>query len=274
MNQLKIPSFLRYLPYKAYRLLLLTVLILSFSPSCSLASIPSLDESLLKSANGKMLLLDFYSKYCATCTAMSPHVNALSKKQKDTLTLKHIDVGTPEGQKYLKSYAIEGTPTYILFDKMGHPLYRMIDRISPLVLERQILRLTHQLPPVHFPESIALPVPPLDAESPLSNLIIIALDEKSCSACDSMRPFLKGFEMAQEKHLKVVYIDVNTPEGKKIQHDLRLGKPPGYVLLDNSRSYFADGHARGKLLTLSGEIEPKRFWNLIRLFSSDGLQSK
>jgi thiol-disulfide isomerase/thioredoxin len=235
------------------------------------AALPNMDQLGQSPEKGKMVLLDFYSKYCSTCTAMSPYVNALSKKQQSSIVLKHLDVGSVEGKKYIDSYQIEGTPTYILFNNSGVPVYRMSDRISPLVLERQVQRLTHQLPPVRLPQSIVLPQPPLDGDDVLSNMILLATEGKGCTACSSMKPFLKGFEMAQKNHLKVIYVDVDAPEGKSVQKLFNLSAPPGYVLLDNSHSYFSDVQARGRLMTLNGKIEPKRFWNLIRLFSSDGL---
>ncbi|MEM0951466.1 MAG: thioredoxin family protein [Cyanobacteria bacterium P01_H01_bin.74] len=242
-------------------------------PNISLASsIPPLDAKVLAEADGKFIMMDFYSSYCATCQAMDPYLKMLAKKQKKQLLIKHIDIGTPEGKQYITAYGIDGTPTYVLFSKAGEPVYKMSDRISPVVLEKQFLRIARQLRPVFLSDALALPDDHLSGTSPLASLILLAVEKPACSRCDTMRPFLKGFELAQNNGLKVIYVNQTSDAGQQLTKALRIKSVPTYVLLDNGYSSFQNANTRGELLTLKGSIEPKRLWHLIRMFSATGLE--
>lgn len=99
-----------------------------------------LPSELQAEAHGKYMLVEFYSPYCGTCQMMKPHVEALKNKVDDKVVIKPVDASQPPNVKYVRTYGIKGTPTYILFNPSGKMVYRMDDRISPVILEKQVMK--------------------------------------------------------------------------------------------------------------------------------------
>lgn len=209
------------------------------TPHPALATVPSLlPDELQRPAAGKMVLLDFYSAYCGTCQMMEPHLKSLAARMNHNLHLERIDLGEPDNEKYLSQFEIQGTPTYILYDGNGKILYRMKDFIAPLVLERQVLRLTGQLKKTNFPSGVRLPsghpLSPQGTSDAFNQMILVAFENQKCEPCREMSPYLQGFELSGQSGLHVLRIDTATPEGKKMMSALSIRQTPAYVLFDNN----------------------------------------
>jgi thiol-disulfide isomerase/thioredoxin len=275
----KAPVKFLFRPALALALVAASVLMattVSFS-GLAMAGTPALPEELKQDAKGRMVLLDFYSAYCGTCQMMEPHLKALQAKVSKDVLVERVDLGTDGTNKYMDLYAIQGTPTYVLFDPHGKPLYRMGDMITPVVLERQVLRLTGQLKTVNLPEELHLPKPTLLTDKPLSQMILLSFESANCKQCQSMAPYLQGFELAGQQGLQVVHLDTDTPAGKKLMESWSIKTLPAYMLLDNGPASNpavnkdAKASARPELFRMAGKIEPRALWDLIRLFGDSGV---
>jgi thiol-disulfide isomerase/thioredoxin len=245
---------------------------------CAHADTPALPEEILKQADGKMVLLDFYSAFCGTCQMMEPYVRALEAKTSHDIRFKRIDLASADGEKYMDLYNIQGTPTYVLFDAQGKPLYRMQELITPLVLEKQVLRLTGQLKQVSIPEEIVFPpteTGPVKTgkadpvNNKLNDMILVSFENAKCQDCQSMTPYLQGFEMTGQQGLHVVHLDTETKGTKQLMDELSIKSLPAYVLFDNSSA--ANNASRGELFRMTGIIKPRVLWDLIRLFGNAGV---
>lgn len=272
----KMPSRKRWQSGLLTALLLLTSWLSSLQIP-ALASTPALPSELKKDNAGKMVLLDFYSAFCGTCQMMEPYVKALTTKTNKQLTYQRIDLGDSGNEKYMKLYGIEGTPTYILYNAQGQPLYRMQDYITPVVLERQILRLTGQLKPTDFPAGVTLPTAHQQASGQqpsreeLEEMILISFETENCEPCHAMTPYLEGFEMTEEKGLHIMHVDSTSPTGKALMGKLAIKAVPAYVLFDNNASATSKADARGELFRMTGAIQPRLLWEVIRMFGNPGV---
>jgi thiol-disulfide isomerase/thioredoxin len=239
----------------------------------AMADTPALPDELKQGAKGRMVLLDFYSAFCGTCQMMEPHIKALQAKVNRDVMVERVDLGAGSGNKYMDLYAVQGTPTYVLFDPQGKPLYRMGDMITPVVLERQVLRLTGQLKTVHLPEEFQLPKRALLTDKPLSEMILLSFESATCKPCQSMAPYLQGFELAGQQGLQVVHLDADTPAGKKLMESWAIKTLPAYMLLDNGPVNGMDAKSgeRPELFRMAGKIDPRALWDLIRLFGDSGV---
>lgn len=253
-------------------------LLASISVAVRAEETPALPEELKQQADGKMVLLDFYSAFCGTCQMMEPYVRALEAKTAHDISFKRIDLSSADGEKYVNLYKIQGTPTYVLFDVQGKPVYRMQELITPLVLEKQVLRLTGQLKQVPIPADVALPPtePSLatpeklgQLDSKLNDMILISFENAKCTDCQAMTPYLHGFEMTGQQGLHIVHLDTETQGGKKLMDELSIKSLPAYVLFDNNGA--ANSTSRGELFRMTGSIKPRVLWDLIRLFGNAGV---
>jgi thiol-disulfide isomerase/thioredoxin len=248
-------------------------LVASFS-CLAFGATPALPDELKQDAKGRMVLLDFYSAYCGTCQMMEPHLKALEARVNKDVFLERVDLGKESTAKYMSLYGIQGTPTYMLFDPQGKPIYRMGDMITPVVLERQVLRLTGQLKTVRLPLEFPLPQPTSPAEHALGQMILLSFESNSCKDCKTMSPYLQGFELAGQQGLQVVHLNTDTPPGKKLMETWAIKTLPAYMLLDNSQganTKDATGDSRPELFRMSGKMEPKTLWDVIRMFGDAGV---
>jgi thiol-disulfide isomerase/thioredoxin len=232
----------------------------------------------------KMTLLDFYSQYCGTCQMMHPYVQELEGKIGDSVHFKHIDIGAPNFTQYIQSYQISGTPTYVLYDTNGKAVYRMSDRISAPVLEKQVMRVMHRLQPVQLPEDLPLPKPVEGRESAWSNLILLAFEKTDCETCQILLPHINGFEKAGAADgLHVIHMNAdesNLQDAAQREHlktlmsRLKVRTLPTYILLDNAQFAMhapSNPHERGELFRAAGKVQPNSLWQVIRLFSQSGV---
>ena len=258
---------------KLVALSLFAVLALAFNVPMALAEAPPPTPDLpveLRDPSGKLTLLDFFSPSCGACMMMEPHTERLRIRTADKVSYKKIDLSETANTKYMDSYGVTATPTYLLFDANGKPLYRMESMIVPTVLEKQVLRETGQLTQVDFPSGVlssisATPVKTDDAR--LANLLLVAFENPGCPSCKTMAPYLAGFEMAGQDGLSIIHVNTDSVDGKALIGKLSLEKVPSYVLFDNAND------TKEELVRLDGNIKPKDLWNVIRLFGSDGLKT-
>lgn len=115
-----------------------SLFLLSFSPS--LAATPDRPPEFNAPAAGKFLLLDFYTPYCGTCRMMEPHVRDLTEKTQGKMNLERVDISQTPNRKYISAFDIQSTPTYVLFNPGGKAVYKMEDTISPVILEKNVLK--------------------------------------------------------------------------------------------------------------------------------------
>lgn len=232
----------------------------------------------------KMTLLDFYSQYCGTCQMMHPYVQELESKVGDSVHFEHIDIGVPNYTHYIQSYQISGTPTYILYDTNGKAVYRMSDRISAPVLEKQVMRVMHRLQPVQLPDDLLVPKPVEGKETAWSNLILLAFEKKDCETCQILLPHINGFEKAgYADGLRVIHMNADESSLqdaaqrdhlKALMSRLKVRTLPTYILLDNAQFTThapENPHERGELFRAAGKVQPNSLWQVIRLFSQSGV---
>ena len=85
-----------------------------------------------------------------------------------------------------------------------------------------------------------------------------------------MTPYLQGFELAGKQGLHVVHLNMDTPEGKQLMDRLAIKALPAYMLLDNSQKN-TSSDARPELFRISGKMDPKALWEVIRMFGDAGV---
>jgi thiol-disulfide isomerase/thioredoxin len=81
-------------------------------------------------ATGQSLLLEVQSPYCLGCVALKPAVDRLETELQDKLVVRHVDIQSAEGRRLVKQYAIEFTPTFILFDAAGKEQWRSVGQLD------------------------------------------------------------------------------------------------------------------------------------------------
>ncbi|WP_373533202.1 thioredoxin domain-containing protein [Vampirovibrio sp.] len=237
------------------------------------AETPPLSDTFRKEADGKLVLLDFYSDYCGTCQMMAPKLKLMQRKTRDQIVFRHIDVASEANKKYWEQYQLHGTPTYVLYDAQGKPIYKMEALITPVVLEKQLLRHIDRLKPVTIPEGVEIPRLGLENGAPLNQLLLFSFENEACEPCQEMAPFLNGFEISGKPNLKILRLNTNTDSAKKLMGQLNIKKLPAYALLDNSLVSPANlaNNRRGELFVMTGKVPPRALWDIIRMFGEPGV---
>lgn len=237
------------------------------------AETPALPESLRRDTHGKLVLLDFYSDYCGTCQMMAPKLKAMQRKTRDQIVFRHIDVSGEANKTYWEKFQLRGTPTYVLYNRQGEPVYKMQELITPVVLEKQLLRHTDRLKAVEIPDGIEIPRLGTDQESTTSQLLLFSFENDACESCQEMTPYLSGFEISGKPNLKVFRLNSKTESAKKLMSQLNIKELPAYALLDNSLVSPANlaGNRRGELFVLTGKVPPRVLWDVIRMFGESGV---
>jgi cytochrome c-type biogenesis protein len=85
--------------------------------------------------NGKPLLVEFMSKNCGICTQMKPVVNEVQRTcMGKNIDIKVLDISKSKYSHLKKQYRLLGIPTFILFDKDGKEVSRLIGKQSKVSL--------------------------------------------------------------------------------------------------------------------------------------------
>lgn len=109
-------------------------------------------SSVLKQSN-KPALLEFYAEWCSSCRRMHPVVEKIHRDAHGKLDWIRVDVDDPKYQALVRQYHIAGTPTFIMYDKAGHPTFRMERMISGSLLRLLAARAVGSLPQRPVPAS-------------------------------------------------------------------------------------------------------------------------
>jgi thiol-disulfide isomerase/thioredoxin len=80
--------------------------------------------------SGRPVLLEVQSPYCLGCVAMKPAVDRLEIELQGKLVVRRVDIQSDEGRRLVKQYAIEFTPTFILFDAAGKEQWRSVGQLD------------------------------------------------------------------------------------------------------------------------------------------------
>ncbi len=105
------------------RIMILAVLVLTFSTSCSNAS--GLDDSLNKAkAEGKITMLELGSVGCIPCEQMKPVMQKLRDTYQGKLEVIFIDVR--RDNKTGRRFGVNMIPTQVFLDKDGKEFHRHI----------------------------------------------------------------------------------------------------------------------------------------------------
>ncbi|MCG3149794.1 MAG: hypothetical protein PCFJNLEI_03259 [Verrucomicrobiae bacterium] len=87
---------------------------------------------------GQPLLLEVQSPFCFGCVAVKPVVDRLENELRDKLAVRRVDIQSAEGRQLLKQYAIEVTPTFILFDATAKEQWRGTGTLDAEVVRRLV----------------------------------------------------------------------------------------------------------------------------------------
>lgn len=251
----------------------LTALTVLMAPLLVRADTPRLPETLKQDTQGKMVLLDFYSDYCGTCQMMAPKLKGMQRKTRDQIAFKHVNVAEDKNRSYWEQFELNGTPTYVLYNPQGKPIYKMQGLITPVVLEKQLLRQTGQLKPIEIPAGVELPLLTDRQPDSLNHLLLLSFEDDDCQLCREMTPYLNGFEISGKPNLTVIRLNSKAESGKKLMSQFGIKELPAYALLDNSvvSPENLANNRRGELFVMTGKVPPRMLWDVIRLFGESGV---
>jgi thioredoxin 1 len=237
------------------------------------ADTPALPDSFKLNAEGKWVLLDFYADYCGTCQMMAPKLKVMEKKTRNQIVFRHINVADESNRQYWDSFQLKGTPTYVLYNSDGQAVYKMQELITPVVLEKQLLRHTDQLKTVELPTELKIPRLGDTEVRPLNQLLLLAFESDNCKPCQEMRPYLAGFEISGRPNLNVIHLNTKNAATQKLMSQLHIKGAPAYAVLDNARVSPANlaNNRRGELFVLNGTAQPRLLWEVIRMFGQSGI---
>jgi len=83
----------------------------------------------------KVVLIDFYAKWCGPCKMQDPIIDGLKKKLGDKIEFKKIDVD--EDGRLIDKYNIMAVPTLII-EKDGKVFKKYVGVTETRILERDI----------------------------------------------------------------------------------------------------------------------------------------
>lgn len=232
------------------------------------ARIPDLPDALKPEAvkaetEYRFILVDLFSPYCGTCRQMEPYLDLLKQKHAGKIAFKRVDVTLPENEKYLDMFEAAGTPTYILFDKAGKPVYRMNEFISFGVLQAQLGRFTGDMPKHGYPS-----LPAFAKAADNGRFKLVAFHPESCGEeCRQAQTLLDvmGYafnETYDAEGLDVITVSSDDKAVRQFIADLGLQADRAYMLFD------PEGHA---LYRQEGQFDKVAMWQYIRALADPNI---
>jgi cytochrome c biogenesis protein CcdA/thiol-disulfide isomerase/thioredoxin/glutaredoxin len=200
---------------KKWTIALCGILLLSFSAPGEGQQAPSIQMYI------------FYAEDCPNCQAILQSYVPTLKTQYPLLDIKTFDLANPIYYEALakleKKFNRRGNELPVIFigDQMLSGEREVMERLDPLILDYQMKGdLIPPLPPVEI-TSVAE-----NAEKKFS-VELAYFYQKGCSYCDRANYLLK-YLFKKYPHLKINEIDLNTPDGKRLNETLsnRLNLPP------------------------------------------------
>ena len=107
----------------------------------------------LKQSN-RPALVEFYAQWCGSCQRIHPYVEQMVAQSKGKIDWIRVDIDDPKMTRYAKDFHIAGTPTFIVYDGLGHPSFRMERRISASLLRMLVVQAYGGLPSKPLPKSV------------------------------------------------------------------------------------------------------------------------
>ena len=99
----------------------------------------SYSETPPDSVKSELKFVEFYHPYWPVCQQMEPIVDRVKKKFQPRLReFQILDVRSDEGEEKVEKYSIAYTPTFVILDKSGKEIDRMIGKIEQKILEQFI----------------------------------------------------------------------------------------------------------------------------------------
>lgn len=216
-------------------------------------------------AHPNYLLLDFFSATCGVCQQTEPIFKEMQKHLKSNIQFTRIDAD--KQPKQMEKFHVEGTPGYILFDANGKPVYKMQRYVSLEILFTNLQRYTGQLRPLPVPDTLLNKSAILTTdEIKAPHYTLIAIHPDNCEPCKKQIPLLNGMALAKGNNprLNVITWDPAQPEIQAVLKQNHWNGKQGYVFLDPEHH---------ELVTVSGNPEPKTFWQTLSMLMDDGLSN-
>jgi cytochrome c biogenesis protein CcdA len=186
-------------------------------------------RSLLAQQSSSLPMYIFYAEDCPSCHAVLQSYVPTLKSMYPFLEIKTFDLANPAYYEALarleQKYNRRGNELPVIFigDQMLSGEQEVMEKLDPLILDYQLKGdLTPPLPPVEISEVHHPPA----AETPKTPVELAYFYQKGCSYCDRASYLLK-YLLKKYPHLTIKDIDLNTPDGKRLNETLsnRLNLP-------------------------------------------------
>jgi len=171
----------------------------------------------------------FYTDDCPNCQAILQSYVPSLKSMYPFLDIKTFDLANPAYYEALakleKKFNRRGNELPVIFigDQMFSGEQEVMEKLDPLVLEYQLKGdLVPPLPPIEISDIHESPTR-ITSGTPVE---LAYFYQKGCSSCDRANYLLK-YLFKKYPHLTIKYIDLDTPDGKRLNETLsnRLNLP-------------------------------------------------
>ena len=88
--------------------------------------------------NNKPTFLEFYAEWCEVCKEMAPKVSALKEEYEKDINFVFLNVDNQKWDKYIRKFAVNGTPQVNLFDRKGNLISTFIGKQEELKIRESI----------------------------------------------------------------------------------------------------------------------------------------
>jgi thiol-disulfide isomerase/thioredoxin len=187
---------------------------------------------------GKIDVYFFYAEDCQPCQVILKSYFPTLKPMFPLLEIKTFDVENPAYYEVLTKLEKifnqrgEELPVVFIGDHILSGEMEIMEKLNPLILEYQVKGGT-SLPPIQFGDSWIVirdskKIPITKHDSPVTSSVDLAyFYQKGCPKCDRANYLLK-YLVKKNPRLNAREIDLNTPDGKRLNETLsnRLGLPP------------------------------------------------
>ena len=182
----------------------------------------------IASQPGKIDLYFFHAKDCQPCQAILEGYLPTLKPIYPFLEIKTFDIGNPVYYETLSRIENQfgrkesKLPVVIIGNHLLAGEMEVMEKLTPLILEYQAMG-EHSTPSFEIPSSTT-------SSPPVANVVSVDLTyfhQKGCPKCDRANALLE-YLSKKYPNLKIQEVDLNTPDGKRLNETLsnRLQLPP------------------------------------------------